>query len=182
MTVRNDPRRRSADAWVFAGDLVYAHENLRGTDPADPQYVPVGLATGSQFTLIMTSEKMVTRVGGDPHRVMPVHEEAPEGSVPVADCQDRSADHGAGVGGRRNEPGMNCTIAELPACESRNVSQFCKSADSSTGRLHDRESRAHHRLHSGAWTGCRRSSSRRPAATSCSTDSRIRRLAASAGS
>jgi hypothetical protein len=49
---------------------------LRGSDPADPQYVPVGLATGSQFKLIMTSEEMVKRVGGDPTRVIPPHEEA----------------------------------------------------------------------------------------------------------
>jgi N-acyl homoserine lactone hydrolase len=60
---------------VFAGDLVYAHENLRGTDPNDPQYIPVGLATGSQFSLIMTAEEMTKRAGGDFRRVIPVHEE-----------------------------------------------------------------------------------------------------------
>ena len=76
VTVRNDLSAHSADAWVFAGDLVYSHENLRGTDPADPQYIPVGLATGSQFSLIMTSEEMIKCAGGDPHRVIPVHEEA----------------------------------------------------------------------------------------------------------
>jgi glyoxylase-like metal-dependent hydrolase (beta-lactamase superfamily II) len=73
--VRNDLAAQSADSWIFAGDLVYCHENLRGTDPKDPQYIPVGLAAGSQFSLIMTSEEMVKRVGGDPHRVIPVHEE-----------------------------------------------------------------------------------------------------------
>ncbi len=73
--VRNDRLANSNDAWVFAGDLVYAHENLRGSDPADPQYVPVGLATGSQFTLMMTSEAMVKAAGGDHTRVIPVHEE-----------------------------------------------------------------------------------------------------------
>ena len=51
------------------------HENLRGTDPKDPQYIPVGLATGSQFNLIMAAEEMVKKAGGDPHRVIPVHEE-----------------------------------------------------------------------------------------------------------
>jgi len=75
VTVRNDLTPNSADTWVFAGDLVYAHENLRGMDPNDPQYVPVGLATGSQFTLIMTAEEMVKRAGGDHTRVIPVHEE-----------------------------------------------------------------------------------------------------------
>lgn len=75
VTVRNDLAVSSGDAWVFAGDLVYVHENLRGADPRDPQYVPVGLATGSQFTLIMTSDEMVKQVGGDYRRVIPVHEE-----------------------------------------------------------------------------------------------------------
>lgn len=73
--VRNDLAVESADSWVFAGDLVYSHDNLRGTDASDPQYVPVGLATGSQFTLIMTSEEMVKKTGGDYSRVVPVHEE-----------------------------------------------------------------------------------------------------------
>jgi glyoxylase-like metal-dependent hydrolase (beta-lactamase superfamily II) len=82
VTVRNDLAPGSADAWVFAGDLVYSQENLRGTDPADPHYVPVGLATGSQFKLIMTSEEMVRRAGGDPNRVIPVHEEALKGLFP----------------------------------------------------------------------------------------------------
>jgi N-acyl homoserine lactone hydrolase len=75
VTVRNDLMSNSSDAWVFAGDLVYAHENLRGTDPHDPQYIPVGLATGSQFTLITTTEEMIGNAGGDYRRVVPVHEE-----------------------------------------------------------------------------------------------------------
>jgi len=75
VTVRNDLSPNSQNAWVFSGDLVYSHENLRGTDPNDPQYVPVGLATGSQFSLIMTSEEMTKRAGGDYTHVIPVHEE-----------------------------------------------------------------------------------------------------------
>ena len=59
--VRNDLASPSADSWVFAGDLAYSHENLRGTDAKDPQYIPVGLATGSQFNLIMASEEMVKK-------------------------------------------------------------------------------------------------------------------------
>jgi hypothetical protein len=50
-------------------------ENLRGDDPNDPQYIPVGLATGSQFNLIMASDAMVKAAGGDPTRVIPVHED-----------------------------------------------------------------------------------------------------------
>jgi glyoxylase-like metal-dependent hydrolase (beta-lactamase superfamily II) len=75
VTVRNDLSPNSQNTWVFSGDLVYAHENLRGTDSNDPQYVPVGLATGSQFSLIMTAEEMTKRVGGDYTHVIPVHEE-----------------------------------------------------------------------------------------------------------
>jgi N-acyl homoserine lactone hydrolase len=76
VTVRNDLALTSADSWVFAGDLVYSHENLVGSDPADPQYIPIGFGMGSQFNLIMTSEEMIKRAGGDHQRVIPVHEEA----------------------------------------------------------------------------------------------------------
>jgi len=75
VTVRNDLSPNSKNAWVFAGDLVYTHENLRGSDPADPEYVPVGLATGSQFNLIMTTDAMLKDVDGDVKRVIPVHED-----------------------------------------------------------------------------------------------------------
>ncbi|HJT88450.1 MAG TPA: N-acyl homoserine lactonase family protein [Bryobacteraceae bacterium] len=73
--VRNDLAPQSGDAWVFAGDLIYKHENLRGDDPADPHYVPVGLATGSQFNLIMAVDRMVRHAGGDCNRVIAGHEE-----------------------------------------------------------------------------------------------------------
>jgi len=48
---------------------------MRGSDPADPQYIPIGLATGSQFGLIQATEAMIARAGGDLRRVIPVHEE-----------------------------------------------------------------------------------------------------------
>src|SRR6202034_2620689 len=66
---------RARNTWVFCGDLAYTVENLRGEDPNDPQYVPVGLATGSQFNLIMASEAMVKAAGGDASHVIPVHED-----------------------------------------------------------------------------------------------------------
>jgi len=75
VTVRNDLAANSQNSWVFCGDLAYTQENLRGHDPADPEYIPVGLATGSQFNLIMTAEAMVASVGGDITRVVPPHEE-----------------------------------------------------------------------------------------------------------
>jgi N-acyl homoserine lactone hydrolase len=73
--VRNDLARNSSNSWVFAGDLVYTHENLRGVDTTDPQYIPVGLATGSQANLVMTTDAMVKAVDGNCYRVIPVHEE-----------------------------------------------------------------------------------------------------------
>lgn len=66
---------RTGDTWVLAGDLVYKHENLHGGDEKDPFYIPVGLATGSQTRLIMTSDEMLRRVDGEVSRVIPVHEE-----------------------------------------------------------------------------------------------------------
>ena len=75
LTVRNDGETNSQNSWVFCGDLAYMVETLRGTDPADPQYIPVGLATGSQFNLIMASDAMVKSAGGDVTRVIPVHED-----------------------------------------------------------------------------------------------------------
>jgi len=73
--LRNDLTPNSKDNWVFAGDLVYMHENLRGSDPNDPEYVPIGFAMGSQFNLVMATEAMVKGVDGDIKRVIPPHEE-----------------------------------------------------------------------------------------------------------
>ena len=70
--VRNDS---AENAWVFCGDLAYTMENLRGDNPKDPQYIPVGLATGSQFNLIMATEAMVKAAGGDCTRVIAGHED-----------------------------------------------------------------------------------------------------------
>jgi glyoxylase-like metal-dependent hydrolase (beta-lactamase superfamily II) len=73
--VRNDLAAQSNDAWILAGDLVYVQENLRGYDPADPQYMPVGFGTGNNFNLLMTTDEMVRHVKGEHARVIPVHEE-----------------------------------------------------------------------------------------------------------
>ena len=72
--VRNDGAAHSQDPWIFAGDLVYMQENLRGHDANDPEYIPVGFASGSQFNLLMATDEMVKRAGGDIRRVIPVHE------------------------------------------------------------------------------------------------------------
>ncbi len=73
--VRNDGLRESQDSWILCGDLIYSYENLLGPDPADPQIVPIGLATGSQTRLIETSARMLALVQQDWRRVVPVHEE-----------------------------------------------------------------------------------------------------------
>lgn len=73
--VRNGGSRQSEDTWVFAGDLIYTYDNLTGLDPANPQIVPIGLATGSQENLIFSSAAMLKDVGGETRRVIPVHED-----------------------------------------------------------------------------------------------------------
>lgn len=75
VTVRNDGKTPSQDSWILAGDLVYAVENLLGTDAADPQYLPVGLAAGSQTNLLLATDTMVKMAGGEMRRVIPIHEE-----------------------------------------------------------------------------------------------------------
>jgi len=37
---------------------------LRGHDPKDPDYIPIGFAMGRQFNLIMTTEEMVKTKAG----------------------------------------------------------------------------------------------------------------------
>ena len=73
--LRNDLTRTSQNTWVFAGDLVYTHENLVGVNPKDPEYIPIGFAMGSQANLVMTTEAMVKHAGGDYTHVVPLHEE-----------------------------------------------------------------------------------------------------------
>jgi glyoxylase-like metal-dependent hydrolase (beta-lactamase superfamily II) len=80
--VRNDGAAASAESWVLAGDLVYSFENLRGTDPADPRIIPVGLATGSQTNLVLATDAMIKLAGGDSNRVIPIHEEGLRDAFP----------------------------------------------------------------------------------------------------
>lgn len=62
------------DSWVLAGDLVYVFENTQGRNGSNA-YIPIGLATGSQTNLLLTTEKMMNLVGRDFKRIIPVHEE-----------------------------------------------------------------------------------------------------------
>ncbi|MBN9510919.1 MAG: N-acyl homoserine lactonase family protein [Alphaproteobacteria bacterium] len=83
--VRNDGREDSQDVWVLAGDLVYQLENLGDSGAGgapDGQYIPIGLATGSQTNLIMAVDQMVRAVGNETRRVIPIHEERLAGRFP----------------------------------------------------------------------------------------------------
>ena len=80
--VRNDGNAQSADSWVLAGDLVYSFENIRGYDEKDPNYVPVGLAVGSQTNLVFTTDEMVKLAGDEFRRVIPIHEEGLRDAFP----------------------------------------------------------------------------------------------------
>ncbi len=82
VTVRNDGENASGNAWVLAGDLLYSFENIRGYDAADPQYLPVGLAVGSQTNLLLATDQMVKSVKGDVRRVIPIHEEGLKDAFP----------------------------------------------------------------------------------------------------
>jgi hypothetical protein len=73
--LRNDLSPNSKNTWIFAGDLVYMQENLRGYKPDDPEYIPIGFAMGSQFKLVMTTEALVKGVDGDINRVIAIHED-----------------------------------------------------------------------------------------------------------
>jgi hypothetical protein len=73
--LRNDLASSSGNAWIFAGDLVYLQENLRGHTPEDPEYIPIGFAMGSQFNLVMTTDELLNGVDGDTSRVIAIHED-----------------------------------------------------------------------------------------------------------
>lgn len=73
--LRNDLASNSRNAWIFAGDLVYLKENLQGYKPEDPEIIPIGFAMGSQFNLVMTTDRLLKGVGGDPTRVIAIHED-----------------------------------------------------------------------------------------------------------
>ncbi|PDT46575.1 hydrolase glyoxylase [Sinorhizobium fredii] len=63
------------DKLVLSGDVIYTYQNLTGGSPADPYFVPPGLANGSQTKLIEAAEEMLGIVGNDERRIIPVHEE-----------------------------------------------------------------------------------------------------------
>ena len=90
--LRNDLASDSKNPWIFAGDLVYKLENLRGINPEDPEYIPIGFATGSQLNLVMTADKLVKGVAGDLSRIVAIHEEKLKDMFPT-----RIADNGVRI-------------------------------------------------------------------------------------
>ncbi len=74
ITVRNDGGQ-GGDTWIFAGDLIYCYTNLTGNDPADPQYLPIGLGSGSQTNMMFSMDEMVKAVDGETRRVIPIHDD-----------------------------------------------------------------------------------------------------------
>ena len=77
--VRDGPQRSRAEfprqLGSSAATWPIRTKTCAATIPTIPSTFPIGLATGSQFNVIMTAEKMVKSVGGDVNRVIPPHEE-----------------------------------------------------------------------------------------------------------
>src|SRR5262249_37756944 len=73
LDVRNGAQRRRTRQ--FAGDLLYTYDNLTGLDKNNPEFVPIGLAVGSQSNLIFATAAMLKAVGAQHRRVIPIHEE-----------------------------------------------------------------------------------------------------------
>ncbi len=48
----------------------------KGFEPNDPQYIPIGLATGSQTNVLLKIEEMIKLAHGQVKRVIPIHDEA----------------------------------------------------------------------------------------------------------
>ncbi len=141
VTVRNDLSPNSQNAWVFAGDLVYAHENLRGTDPNDPQYVP-GRAGHGQPVFAHHDRR-----GNDEARWRRLHarhsgpRRAAEGSVSRRESRRQAC----------ASPSSRSPTARRAACDDRSALQgktalitgstqglglAAAQADSTSGRLH----------------------------------------------
>lgn len=60
--------------WVLAGDNVYVWENLEG-EGGNGEFIPIGLATGSQKQCLLTMEEMYQTVGGHTTNILPFHEQ-----------------------------------------------------------------------------------------------------------
>jgi N-acyl homoserine lactone hydrolase len=61
--------------WIFAGDNVYAYENLDGLH-GDGVLAPIAMTTGSATTWLDFADEMLTAVGRETRRILPFHESA----------------------------------------------------------------------------------------------------------
>jgi N-acyl homoserine lactone hydrolase len=61
--------------WVFAGDNVYAYENLDGLH-GDGMLAPIAMTTGSATAWLDLADDMLTLAGRDSRRILPFHEAA----------------------------------------------------------------------------------------------------------
>jgi glyoxylase-like metal-dependent hydrolase (beta-lactamase superfamily II) len=59
--------------WVFSGDVCYCFDNIGGVDGHGP-HVPVGIAQGSQESILRSTDEMVTVAGNQNSRIIPSHE------------------------------------------------------------------------------------------------------------
>jgi N-acyl homoserine lactone hydrolase len=75
VVIRNDGMADSKDAWVLAGDLVYAYENLGLAGAATGIYTSIPAGVGGNHALLLATDTMVKSAGGDPGRVVPAHED-----------------------------------------------------------------------------------------------------------
>ena len=77
VSVRNDGKRlrRMSGSWPATSPTSSRTSATPAPAARRAQYIPVGLATGSQLNLLMTTEEMVKAVGYETRRVIPPHEE-----------------------------------------------------------------------------------------------------------
>ena len=73
--------------WVFAGDNVYAYENLEGLG-GDGVLAPIAMTTGSATAWLDLADRMLASVGGDSRRILPFHEAAVWDRFPSATFSD----------------------------------------------------------------------------------------------
>ena len=73
--------------WVFAGDNVYAYENLDGLR-GDGVLAPIAMTTGSATRWLDLADDMLATVGRDTRRILPFHEAAVWAAFPSATFAD----------------------------------------------------------------------------------------------
>jgi len=73
--------------WIFAGDNVYAYENLDGLH-GDGIMAPIAMTTGSATRWLDLADDMLATVGRDTHRILPFHEAAVWAAFPSTTFDD----------------------------------------------------------------------------------------------